>query len=287
MLLASDRRGLETLLGRYIESLKGRFEDCLGILKSFSIFNPLMLPSPESDEFRDNGEISIMTLADHFYDGNELKKEKLQAEWGKFKFDLLAWKNDIPMSMKAKFSHSAALTANQKTQKTGDSSTPVALEWSLKRVFKLKSKFGYFYPKIVQLAEVTLSAPITNAWPERGASAIKRMKTRLRNRLKNDTINSLLHILVNGPQTGANETKGIIRKAVKRWGEKKNRRMVKKVLAHAGQKTTAEKSEQLVLVVKAVQVQLKEVPATSKQITNELMIYQEEFHEQLKRSQTI
>ena len=36
---ASDRRGLETFLGRYIESLKSniqrRFEDCLGILKSF------------------------------------------------------------------------------------------------------------------------------------------------------------------------------------------------------------------------------------------------------------
>ena len=72
-----------------------------------------------------------------------------------------------------------------------------------------------------------------------------------------------------------------MRKAVKRWGEKKNRRMVKKVPADAGQKTTAEKSEQPVLVDKAVQVQLQEVPATSKEITNELMILQEEFHEQL------
>ena len=94
MLSASDRRGLETLLGRYIESLKSniqrRFEDCLRILKSFSIFNPLMLPRPESDEFKDYGERSIITLAGHFYDGNELKKEKLQAERGKFKFDLLA-----------------------------------------------------------------------------------------------------------------------------------------------------------------------------------------------------
>ena len=104
----------------------------------------------------------------------------------------------------------------------------------------LKSEFGYFYPKIMQL---TLSAPITNAWPERGASAIKRIKIRLRNRLKNDMLNSLLHISVNGPETGANETKGIIRKAVKRWREKKNRRMVKKVPADAGHKTTADKSE--------------------------------------------
>ena len=116
----------------------------------------------------------------------------------------------------------------------------------------------------MQLAEVTLSAPITNAWPERGASAIKRIKTQLRNRLKKDTLNSLLHISVNGPETGANTTKGIIRKAVKRWGEKKNRLMVKKVPADAGQNTTAEKSEQLVIVDEAVQVQLQEVPATFK-----------------------
>ena len=213
VLSASDRRGLETLSGKYIESLKSniqrRFEDCLGILKSFSIFNPLMLPSPESDEFKDYRERSTITLANLFYDGNELEKEKLQAEWGKLKFDLLAWKDDIPTSVKEKYSHSAAPTAKKKTQKTGESSTLTVLEWSLKRVFKLKSGFGYFYPKVVQLAKVTLSAPISNAWPERGANAIKRIKTRLQNRLKN-MLNSLLHISVNGPETGANITKGII-----------------------------------------------------------------------------
>ena len=67
VLSVSDKRGLETLLERYIESLKSniqrRFEDCLGILKSFSIFNLLMLPtaSPESDEFKDQVERSIIS----------------------------------------------------------------------------------------------------------------------------------------------------------------------------------------------------------------------------------
>ena len=68
-------------------------------------------------------------------------------------------------------------------------------------------------------------------------------------------LNSLLHISVSGPETGANETTGVIRQAVKRGGEKKNRRMVKKVPANAGQKTTAEDSEQPVLVDEAVQEQ--------------------------------
>ena len=77
VLSVSDSCGLGTLLGRYIDSLKSNiqriFEDCLGILKSLSIFNPLMLPSPESGEFKDYGKRSIITLADHFYDGNERK----------------------------------------------------------------------------------------------------------------------------------------------------------------------------------------------------------------------
>ena len=40
----------------------------------------------------------------------------------------------------------------------------------------MKSEYGNFYPIIVELAEVALSAPITNSWPERGASAVKGSK---------------------------------------------------------------------------------------------------------------
>ena len=105
-----------------------------------------MLPSPESDEFKDYGERSIITLADHFHDGNELEEEKLQAEWGKFKFDLLAWKDDIATSVKEKYSHSAAPTARKKTQKAGESSTPTALKCSLKS-FQVKVRMLSFLSK--------------------------------------------------------------------------------------------------------------------------------------------
>ena len=53
------------------------------------------------------------------------------------------------------------LLLGKRHKKTCESSTPTALGWSSKRVFKLKYEFGYFCPKIVQLAEVTLSVPIT------------------------------------------------------------------------------------------------------------------------------
>ena len=53
-----------------------------------------------------------------------------------------------------------------------------------------RSEFGFFFPLITKLVEICLSAPINNAWPERGTSAIKQLKTRPKNRIKN-MLNSL------------------------------------------------------------------------------------------------
>jgi hypothetical protein len=41
--------------------------------------------------------------------------------------------------------------------------------------------------------------PVSNAWPEKGASKVKIIKTDLRNRLKNDMLEGLMHLTVNGP----------------------------------------------------------------------------------------
>ena len=50
-----------------------------------------------------------------------------------------------------------------------------------------RATYVHFIPLLLQLAEVCVTLPVSNAWPERGASAIKRLKTRLRSTLKNDT----------------------------------------------------------------------------------------------------
>lgn len=73
------------------------------------------------------------------------------------------------------------------------------LEWTLQRLLKMKSEFGYFFPKLVTLAENSMSAPVTNAWPEQGASTLKRLKTRFRNRFNSDLFNTLMEITLNGP----------------------------------------------------------------------------------------
>lgn len=88
----------------------------------------------------------------------EVTKAQLEAEWAKFKFDLDTWKSLVPPSP---------------GRGSSEKSAPTPLE----QVVRMKSEYGYFYPLIVELAEVALSSPITNAWPERGASAVKRIKT--------------------------------------------------------------------------------------------------------------
>ena len=64
--------------------------------------------------------------------------------------------------------------------------------------------------------------PVSNAWPERGASAVKRLKTRLRNSLKKDMLKSLLHITINGSPVEKAEV--LINTAVAMWKDKKKRR---------------------------------------------------------------
>ena len=47
-------------------------------------------------------------------------------------------------------------------------------------VLKKLSQMGTLFPLLSSFAGAVLSLLITNAWPKRGASSIKRIKTRLR-----------------------------------------------------------------------------------------------------------
>ena len=129
----------------------------------------------------------------------------------------------------------------------------------------MKSEYGYFYPLIVKLAEVALSAPITNAWPERGASAVKRIKTRLRNRLKNDMLNSLLHVSINGPAVSTPEAKEVIKTAVVNWLQKKNRRLQRPPIS-TNKDTTSAATLKPVLVDQGTQCDSPAAPLNADQL---------------------
>ena len=67
--------------------------------------------------------------------------------------------------------------------------------WRIVRMFSSNEDVTMIY----EIAKVALITPVTNAWPERGVSAVICVKTRFRSQMKNDLLNSLLMITTNGP----------------------------------------------------------------------------------------
>lgn len=73
----------------------------------------------------------------------------------------------------------------------------------------------------LELAEACLSLPVSNAWPEQGASCTKRLKTCLCSTLKNDMPEALMHIAINGPG------QSLIHEVAKQWLAKPRRHLAK------------------------------------------------------------
>ena len=97
-----------------------------------------------------------------------------------------------------------------------------ATEWVLRQVLgQFQDDFGH----IVAIAKIALVAPVSNAWPERGASAIMRIKTRSRSQMKNDLLEALTMILMNGPDPNTTLANELIKKVTVRFdSSRRNKR---------------------------------------------------------------
>jgi hypothetical protein len=207
----ADFKQLETLLTKYVTALKdninSRFEDALSVLKAFDIFNPVSLPERTAAEFIDYGVTSLEKLIESFFPVTEPdKKNEIVTEWNKIKYNMLEWKKRI--------------------QTHNNSSDLSKTQLMLKMMLMRKTDLNKFFPHIIELAEICQSMPVSNAWPERGASTIKRIKTRLRSTLKQDMIMTLMNVSINGPKT--ENSQQVTEKAVKHWRNEKDRRKLPK-----------------------------------------------------------
>lgn len=166
---AASTTFLSNLITSYVTKLKenilARFPS-LPLVKAFSIFDLQLLPAKEAPDFKIYGMNHIATLANHFGATEYVEVEALTSEREHFKFIAQDLKSECPMTG---------------AQQPGLTST----EWLLTKLCSISS-FKVMFPNLVKLAAVTQGLPVTNAWPERGTHALKRIKTRLRNSLKDD-----------------------------------------------------------------------------------------------------
>ncbi|KAL9969607.1 hypothetical protein ACROYT_G021840 [Oculina patagonica] len=120
---------------------------------------------------------------------------------GSHGYDICNWKIKMPAEIR------------EGTTKSAEQ-LPTPTEWCLSRILQMRCALGSLYPGISKFAEVALAFGVSHAWPDRGASNIKLIKSRLRSRLKNDMLSSLLQISINGPDLFSTESKDIIKEAV-------------------------------------------------------------------------
>ena len=193
------------------------------MLTAFKIFNPLAVPRKSDSTFKGYGVKDIGVIANHFYQDMEEeakseKKEELLCEWRKFKYNLLTIENEIPDEI-----------LHPPEKKYLITQTPT--EWALEYLMKMRCSLQYLFPLLSEVAELCLSIPVSSAWPERGASCVKRSKTRLRSRLNNDMLEALLHISINGPEV--KNSAGLIQTCLQHWFQAKSRRNIKAIKKHS------------------------------------------------------
>ena len=197
-----DKLLLKNFLVKYVsslkESIKNRFPT-LPVLSAFAIFNPAQVPERDEPGFSEYGNENVKLLAQQYFD-RECDRKQLVDEWQVLKYDLVKSKKELP----------------EEVRKTrgGKIPTITPTDWCLKRLLYLKDLLPFNLPLVAHEANAVVSLPVSNAWPERGASSLKLVKTRLRSRMQNDMLNTRLHILINGPTVGSKPFEDLIDSSV-------------------------------------------------------------------------
>ncbi|CAB4023114.1 zinc finger 862-like, partial [Paramuricea clavata] len=159
-------------------------------------------------DFKVYGQSEITAIKEHFYREQQIGNDFLE-QWKDMKYELLQLKtkwlqfkdNVESNNMKIKFSPT---------------------EWVLRKIVK-DYQHDEQFALVYRVAKVALVTPVTNAWPERGASAVKRIKTRSRSSMKSDLLNALLMISINGPPLKTKEYQELMEEVAVRNANEKHR----------------------------------------------------------------
>ena len=206
-LTAHEETLLRNLTLKYVHALQDNIASRFKYsLSAFKIFDPVAVPPKSDQSFSEYGYKEVKILAEYLYqletgESKVQKKEELICEWRKFKYSILKLKSEMPADV-------------VKPPKNKELTSQTPTDWLLHHMLSNQSTYSHFVPELLCLAEVCMSLPVSNAWPEHGASAVKQLKTRLRSSLKGDMLESLMHITINGPEV--QECERLVKKAVKK-----------------------------------------------------------------------
>ena len=188
----------EPFLKLLIENIEKRFED-KSVLTAFSVFDPAKLPrnrripdNPErelleSQTIMNYGNTEIETLSKHFDGTGALGSSEIcLEEWTGYR---------------------QFLRENENTRSHGDVIKHLCTNTSSAQVF----------PNMSALGQICRVVPIHTADVERTFSQLKLVKTRVRNRMTEETLDALLRIAIEGP-----DLKDLsLKEVVVLWGKKR------------------------------------------------------------------
>ena len=146
---------------------------------------------------------SIQVLAKRYFPDQQ---DRLLAEWNILKYHM----------------KEMAIPADVKEGKT-----TMPAEWCMSQLMKQRSSFLALLPLLMHIVEIALTMPISNAWPERGASRVKLIKTRLRSRLTNKMLEAPVNISMNGPEANSSECDTLVKKTTEKWLSEKRYKLAK------------------------------------------------------------
>lgn len=199
------RANVQKYITSLTENISNRFPaSSTEVLNSFCVFNVELLPTEtDSELFLFYGDMEIKALKHHFFSSDPTASQELEDQWGNFKYELL--------ELKKKWFHlKRQIEANKMKMKC------TSTEWALRQILALFQD-STEYTHIVSIAKTALVTPVSNAWPERAGSAIKRIKSRYRSTMKTDLLNALLIISINGPDVHSQNADQLVRKATQRF----------------------------------------------------------------------
>ena len=205
---------IKSLVGKYANSIcqiiDARFpSNSCEILTAFSIFDVELLPTQSSPAFSVYGNEEISCLGKQFFPN--ASNNSLLEQWNDFKFEMIERKDKIS-------------TLKNQLQLNKIKFKMTSTEWTLEHIVN-SFKGEVSFRKILEFAKLAIIVSVTNAWPERGASAVKRIKSRQRSTMKNDLLNALLHISMNGPPVNSPEAEHLISKVVEQYCEQKHNKV--------------------------------------------------------------